>query len=130
MALRAYSIAVYLFLYVPIGIIVLFSFNSGRHASDFRGFSVEWYGKAVELGNRASMYELARLYENGHGIRASWSDALDWYSRSARVALAEGDRSFALHCYERMSALAPEHDLTRELRRRLPEVDQEGPRGQ
>ncbi len=45
--MRIYSIAVYLFLYVPIGIIVLFSFNSGRHASDFRGFSTEWYGKAL-----------------------------------------------------------------------------------
>lgn len=47
MAMRIYSIAVYLFLYVPIGIIVLFSFNSGRHASDFQGLSVKWYGKAL-----------------------------------------------------------------------------------
>jgi len=47
MVMRFYSIAVYLFLYVPIGIIVLFSFNSGRNASDFRGLSVEWYGKAL-----------------------------------------------------------------------------------
>jgi spermidine/putrescine transport system permease protein len=46
---RLYAIAVYLFLYTPIAIIVLFSFNAGRHASDFRGFSVQWYGKA--LGN-------------------------------------------------------------------------------
>ena len=45
--MRLYSIAVYLFLYVPIGIIVLFSFNSGRHASDFEGLSVKWYGKAL-----------------------------------------------------------------------------------
>ncbi len=45
--MRFYSIAVYLFLYVPIGIIVLFSFNSGRHASDFQGLSVKWYGKAL-----------------------------------------------------------------------------------
>ena len=45
--MRLYSIAVYLFLYVPIGIIVLFSFNSGRHASDFQGLSVKWYGKAL-----------------------------------------------------------------------------------
>lgn len=45
--MRLYSIAVYLFLYVPIGIIVLFSFNSGRHATDFRGFSTMWYGKAL-----------------------------------------------------------------------------------
>ncbi len=47
MAMRLYSIAVYLFLYVPSGIIVLFSFNSGRHASDFQGLSVKWYGKAL-----------------------------------------------------------------------------------
>ena len=47
MVMRAYSIAVFLFLYVPIGIIVLFSFNSGRHASDFQGFSPKWYGKAL-----------------------------------------------------------------------------------
>jgi len=45
--MRLYSIAVYLFLYVPIGIIVLFSFNSGRHASDFVGLSAKWYGKAL-----------------------------------------------------------------------------------
>ncbi|MGR3342109.1 MAG: ABC transporter permease [Paracoccaceae bacterium] len=45
--MRFYAIVVYLFLYVPIGIIVLFSFNSGRHASDFQGLSVQWYGKAL-----------------------------------------------------------------------------------
>lgn len=47
MAMRLYTIATYLFLYVPIGIIVLFSFNSGRHASDFQGLSIQWYGKAL-----------------------------------------------------------------------------------
>ncbi|NNE23584.1 MAG: ABC transporter permease [Rhizobiales bacterium] len=45
--MRAYAIVVYLFLYVPIGIIVLFSFNAGRHASSFQGFSVKWYGKLL-----------------------------------------------------------------------------------
>lgn len=47
MVMRLYSIAVYLFLYVPIGIIVLFSFNSGRHASELVGLSAKWYGKAL-----------------------------------------------------------------------------------
>jgi len=47
MVMRLYSIAVYLFLYVPIGIIVLFSFNSGRHASELQGLSIKWYGKAL-----------------------------------------------------------------------------------
>lgn len=45
--MRLYAIVIYLFLYLPIGIIVLFSFNSGRHASDFHGFSVKWYGKVL-----------------------------------------------------------------------------------
>ena len=45
--MRLYALAVYLFLYVPIGIIVLFSFNSGKAASQLQGFSVQWYGKAL-----------------------------------------------------------------------------------
>lgn len=48
--MRIYSLAVYIFLYLPIALIVLFSFNSGNSASDFQGFSTLWYGKAA--GNR------------------------------------------------------------------------------
>ncbi len=44
--MRYYAAVIYLFLYAPIALIVLFSFNSGRHASEFRGFSIEWYGAA------------------------------------------------------------------------------------
>jgi spermidine/putrescine transport system permease protein len=45
--LRAYSAFIYLFLYAPIALIVLFSFNSGSNASSFQGFSVKWYGIAA-----------------------------------------------------------------------------------
>ncbi|PKR88811.1 ABC transporter permease [Pleomorphomonas diazotrophica] len=45
--MRAFVTAVYLFLYAPIALVVLLSFNAGRNASDFTGFSVEWYGKAL-----------------------------------------------------------------------------------
>ncbi|KKL59267.1 hypothetical protein LCGC14_2217080, partial [marine sediment metagenome] len=45
--MRFYAVLVYLFLYVPIGIIVLFSFNAGRHASEFQGFSTKWFGIAL-----------------------------------------------------------------------------------
>lgn len=45
--MRAYALAVYLFLYVPIGVIAVFSFNAGRHAAQLQGFSVQWYGKAL-----------------------------------------------------------------------------------
>ena len=45
--MRLYTLVIYLFLYTPIAIIVLFSFNAGRHASDFMGFSIKWYGKVL-----------------------------------------------------------------------------------
>ncbi|MDA5095751.1 ABC transporter permease [Aliiroseovarius sp. KMU-50] len=45
--MRIYAICVYLFLYIPIGVIALFSFNAGRHASQLQGFSTKWYGKAL-----------------------------------------------------------------------------------
>ena len=45
--MKLYAICVYLFLYIPIGIIALFSFNAGRHASQMQGFSLKWYGKTL-----------------------------------------------------------------------------------
>lgn len=46
--MRLYAICIYLFLYTPIAIIALFSFNAGRHASQFQGFSVQWYGRVLK----------------------------------------------------------------------------------
>jgi spermidine/putrescine transport system permease protein len=43
--MRALVTAVYVFLYAPIALVVLFSFNAGRSASEFTGFSVLWYGR-------------------------------------------------------------------------------------
>jgi spermidine/putrescine transport system permease protein len=45
--MRIYALAVYLFLYLPIGVIALFSFSAGKSAVQFDGFSVQWYGKAL-----------------------------------------------------------------------------------
>ena len=44
--MRWYAGAIYLFLYLPIALIVFFSFNAGRYAMDWQGFSVAWYFKA------------------------------------------------------------------------------------
>ncbi len=41
--LRLYSWAVYLYLFVPIGVVVLFSFNSVKSLQNFDGFSLQWY---------------------------------------------------------------------------------------
>lgn len=43
---RAHSALVYLFLYVPIALVVLFSFTNGNNAGELRGFSLRWYGLA------------------------------------------------------------------------------------
>ena len=45
--MRLYALSVYLFLYIPIGVIALFSFNAGRNASQLQGFSTKWYGAAL-----------------------------------------------------------------------------------
>ena len=45
--MRAFVAAVFAFLYLPIGLLVLFSFNAGRNASEIVGFSTKWYGTAL-----------------------------------------------------------------------------------
>ena len=47
--LRAHTAVVYSFLYLPIVVVVLFSFNANRLATIWTGFSLDWYGRA--LGN-------------------------------------------------------------------------------
>lgn len=45
--MRLYAVFVYIFLYLPIGLVIFFSFNSGKYALDFQGFSIRWYAKAL-----------------------------------------------------------------------------------
>jgi spermidine/putrescine transport system permease protein len=46
MWLRSYSTSLYLFLYAPIALIVLFSFNAGRSGLSFECCSTQWFGRA------------------------------------------------------------------------------------
>lgn len=45
--MRFYALFVYVFLYLPIGLVIFFSFNAGKYALDFQGFSIRWYAKAL-----------------------------------------------------------------------------------
>lgn len=45
---RSYMGIIYLLLYVPIAVLILFSFNSGDSTSVFEGFSFRWYGALFE----------------------------------------------------------------------------------
>jgi spermidine/putrescine transport system permease protein len=39
------ALLAYTFLYLPVGVLVLFSFSASRYASIWAGFSLEWYGR-------------------------------------------------------------------------------------
>lgn len=40
----AYMGLIYLFLYLPILVLIVFSFNDSKYATDWKGFSLRWYG--------------------------------------------------------------------------------------
>jgi|APFre7841882724_1041349.scaffolds.fasta_scaffold14841_2 spermidine/putrescine transport system permease protein len=42
------SLAVYAFLYIPLAIVVIFSFNDSKLNAEWVGFTTEWYGKLFE----------------------------------------------------------------------------------
>lgn len=57
-----YTGAVFAFLFLPIVIVVIYSFNAGRHVTELLGFSTKWYAEAwsdrflmVALGNSLSI---------------------------------------------------------------------------
>ena len=45
--LVASAIAVYLFLYVPLAVVVVFSFNDSKLSAEWVGFTTSWYAKLV-----------------------------------------------------------------------------------
>lgn len=47
-AMRAHAWLVYLFLYLPIIILVVFSFNAAKQTARWEGFTFAWYGELLE----------------------------------------------------------------------------------
>ena len=45
--LGAYAALVYVFLFAPIGVVVVFAFNGGRRFLFWEGFSTKWFGEAL-----------------------------------------------------------------------------------
>lgn len=66
--LRSWMAAIVLFLYLPLLVLVVFSFNDSRRNIVWRGFTTEWYGKVFEneslmaaLGNSLTIAFLATV---------------------------------------------------------------------
>lgn len=57
---KLYSVLGYVFLYLPILVVVIFSFNDSRYVEAWAGFTLDWYGKAwtdpnIQAGLRNSL---------------------------------------------------------------------------
>lgn len=46
-ASKVYTLLVFIFLYAPIAVLILFSFNSSSELSVFSGFSLQWYQRLI-----------------------------------------------------------------------------------
>jgi ABC-type spermidine/putrescine transport system permease subunit II len=45
--LGGWALLVYVFLYAPIAVVVIFAFNGGRQVLNWEGFSTKWFGEAL-----------------------------------------------------------------------------------
>jgi spermidine/putrescine transport system permease protein len=45
--LTGYSLLVYAFIFAPIAVLVLFSFNDSKRVVTWRGFTIDWYGELL-----------------------------------------------------------------------------------
>ena len=50
---------VYLFLYAPIMVLILFSFNSTRNTQVWTGFSTQWYGELIRDSSVLGAFKLS-----------------------------------------------------------------------
>jgi spermidine/putrescine transport system permease protein/putrescine transport system permease protein len=55
--LGGFAALVYAFLFMPILVVVIYAFNSGRNVASFEGFSTQWFGRALDDDSITSAIE-------------------------------------------------------------------------
>ena len=92
LSLTGYGLLAYLFLYLPIIILVIFSFNEGRSVSKWQGFSFHWYGEMLRdqriilsLWNSLFLAVVSTLIATVLGTLAAM--ALERYSFRGKIAV-------------------------------------------
>lgn len=75
---KIYFGLIFLFLYIPIGIMIFMSFNSGKNTTVWKGFSYKWYGELFKnkelmnaLGNTLIIAVLASIFATILGTAAA-----------------------------------------------------------
>lgn len=68
--LKAHALAVYIFLYAPIAVIVVYAFNSGRQVLNWEGFSTKWFGEALRDDTITEAFRNSLLIGAGNAVVA------------------------------------------------------------
>ncbi|HSK89911.1 MAG TPA: ABC transporter permease [Euzebyales bacterium] len=97
--LGGYALAVYAFLFAPILVVVVFSFNAGRHVAELTGLSLRWYEEAW-----TNQFVL-RAFRTSLGIATVSATIATVLGTSSALAMqAVGRRTRAV--YQQLSAVA------------------------
>lgn len=68
--LQAHAALVYLFLYAPIVVVVVFAFNGGRQVLNWEGFSTRWFGEALRDPTITEPFRNSLLIAAGNAVLA------------------------------------------------------------
>ena len=69
--LAVWAVLVYVFLYGPIAIVVVFAFNGGRQVLNWEGFSTRWFGEALADPTITEPFRNSLLVAAGNALIAS-----------------------------------------------------------
>jgi len=69
-ALGTWALLVYVFLYAPIAIVVLYAFNGGRQVLNWEGFSTKWFGEALADPSITEPFRNSLVIAGGNAIIA------------------------------------------------------------
>jgi spermidine/putrescine transport system permease protein len=68
--LGAWAVLVYVFLYAPIAIVVLYAFNGGSEALTWEGFSTKWFGEALRDPTITEPFQNSLVIAAGNAVIA------------------------------------------------------------
>ena len=68
--LGGWAVLVYLFLYAPIGVVIVYSFNGGRQVLNWEGFSTKWFGEALNDPTITEPFKNSLLIASGNAVVA------------------------------------------------------------
>ena len=68
--LGGWAVLVYVFLYAPIVVVVVFAFNGGRQGLNWEGFSAKWFGEALRDPSITEPFRNSLIVASGNAVLA------------------------------------------------------------